>query len=122
MSISNETIIKSNRRSSLPAPPPPRGQSYDYGFAQGPFQESHGGSTYCAVAALWLMGKLDGVPNRDGLIRWLLDKQQFGFCGRVNKKVFFFSVVVVVVVVRCPNGLVLNADVSVRNFDRGLPF
>lgn len=41
-------------------------QSYDYGIGQGPGQESHGGSTYCAVAALHLMGRLDDLPNKKG--------------------------------------------------------
>jgi hypothetical protein len=32
------------------------------GFGQGPWLEAHGGSTYCAVAALSLMGKLGKSP------------------------------------------------------------
>jgi len=60
-------------------------QSYDNGIAQGPGQESHGGSTYCAVAALSLMGKLDALPHRDGLIRWCVERQSSGFQGRINK-------------------------------------
>jgi prenyltransferase beta subunit len=35
-----------------------RSLRYDGGFAQCPGMESHGGSTYCAVAALHLMDKL----------------------------------------------------------------
>ncbi|KRT80099.1 hypothetical protein AMK59_7518, partial [Oryctes borbonicus] len=31
--------------------------TYEYGFAQGPELEAHGGSTYCALASLALMGK-----------------------------------------------------------------
>lgn len=38
-------------------------QSYDYGIGQGPGLESHGGVTYCAIAALTLMGKLFDVFN-----------------------------------------------------------
>jgi geranylgeranyl transferase type-1 subunit beta len=32
-------------------------QRYDGGISQGGCKESHGGSTYCAVAALALMGR-----------------------------------------------------------------
>jgi len=67
-------------------------QSYDGGIAQGPRQESHGGSTYCAIAALHLMGRLDalgdehdGKSRRARLLRWLFDRQSGGFNGRANK-------------------------------------
>jgi len=60
-------------------------QSYDGGIAQGPFQESHGGSTYCAVAALHLMGLLDTLPRKQELVQWCLERQVSGFQGRVNK-------------------------------------
>lgn len=33
-------------------------QSYEYGIGQGPGQEAHGGSTYCAVASLALLDKV----------------------------------------------------------------
>jgi hypothetical protein len=41
------------------------------GFGQGPWLEAHGGSTYCAVAALCLMGKLGkaSVPAKDLFLR-----------------------------------------------------
>lgn len=55
------------------------------GFAQNPGLESHGGSTYCAVNALALMGALDRIPNRERLVRWLLERQVSGFQGRINK-------------------------------------
>lgn len=55
------------------------------GFAQNPGLESHGGSTYCAVNALALMGALDRIPNKDRLVRWLLERQVTGFQGRINK-------------------------------------
>lgn len=55
------------------------------GFAQNPGFESHGGSTYCAVNALALMGALDRIPNKDKLVRWLLSRQVSGFQGRINK-------------------------------------
>jgi len=60
-------------------------QTYEGGIAQGPFQEAHGGSTYCAVAALHLMGKLDDFPRKQALVQWCLERQQSGFCGRINK-------------------------------------
>jgi len=60
-------------------------QSYDYAIGQGPGQESHGGSTYCAVASLWLMGRLDELDGREHLIRWLVLRQLAGFQGRTNK-------------------------------------
>jgi len=60
-------------------------QSFDAGIGQGPGQESHGGSTYCAVASLHLMGRLHELPKRDALIRWCLERQITGFQGRINK-------------------------------------
>jgi len=59
--------------------------SYDYGIGQGPGQESHGGSTYCGVAALALMNRLDALPNVPALLDWLITRQVSGFQGRVNK-------------------------------------
>lgn len=78
---------------------------YEYGFGQGPGQESHGGSTYCAIASLALLNRLDvvgiydhenntvgyGSPpenvSEEGmkLIQWLVQKQVSGICGRTNK-------------------------------------
>jgi len=60
-------------------------QTYEYAMAQGPGQEAHGGSTYCSIAALLLMGFLDHLPHQDKLVRWLLERQITGFQGRVNK-------------------------------------
>jgi len=60
-------------------------QSYDYAFGQAPDEESHGGSTYCALASLLLMGRLHDLPNKDMLLKWLLYRQQLGFNGRPNK-------------------------------------
>jgi geranylgeranyl transferase type-1 subunit beta len=59
-------------------------QRYDGGISQGGGRESHGGSTYCGVAALYLMGKLD-VIRREALIDWLAARQTTGFQGRINK-------------------------------------
>eukprot|EP00727_Mastigamoeba_balamuthi_P011131 m51a1_g6640 putative geranylgeranyl transferase type-1 subunit beta-like (371) ;mRNA; r:108712-110028 len=60
-------------------------QSYEGAFGQCPLQESHGGSTYCAVAALSLLGELPRVTRRADLVRWLCSRQVGGFQGRVNK-------------------------------------
>jgi len=60
-------------------------QAYDSGIAQCPGQESHGGSTYCALSALKLFGKLEQLPHKKELIQWLLERQVSGFQGRINK-------------------------------------
>ena len=63
-------------------------RSYDGAFAQGPGQESQGGSTYCAVASLSLANKLDTIHNPEHLLSWLTARQQQkqgGFNGRIEK-------------------------------------
>jgi len=61
--------------------------SYEGGFGQGPWLEAHGGSTYCAVAALSLLDGLDRLPERKraSLVRWCINRQITGFQGRPNK-------------------------------------
>lgn len=52
------------------------------------FQEGHGGSTFCGVAALVLMKKLDEVIDADwrkDLVRWCVHRQIGGMQGRPNK-------------------------------------
>jgi geranylgeranyl transferase type-1 subunit beta len=52
--------------------------------------ESHGGSTFCGIASLSLMGHLDGAfsdKKLEGLKKWCLFRQQTGFNGRPNKPV-----------------------------------
>ncbi|KAB0801565.1 hypothetical protein PPYR_03751 [Photinus pyralis] len=63
--------------------------SYDYGIGQGPELESHGGSSYCAVATLCLINKLNVLSTMqiEGLRRWLLNRQVTGFQGRPNKPI-----------------------------------
>ncbi|CAF90463.1 unnamed protein product, partial [Tetraodon nigroviridis] len=64
--------------------------SYDGGFGQGAGRESHGGWTYCAIASLCLMGRLDETLSRrelDRIRRWCIMRQQSGFHGRPNKPV-----------------------------------
>lgn len=62
--------------------------SYDGGIGQGPMQEAHGGSTYCAVATLALTKRLEKTlrPHQfQRLCRWCINRLQNGFCGRPNK-------------------------------------
>ncbi|KAH6560466.1 hypothetical protein BASA62_010476 [Batrachochytrium salamandrivorans] len=61
-------------------------RAFDYGYGQGPGKESHGGSTYCAIASLWLMDELHrGIVSKEKTIFWLLARQETGFQGRINK-------------------------------------
>uniref|UniRef100_A0A090X8I3 Protein geranylgeranyltransferase type i beta subunit n=1 Tax=Ixodes ricinus TaxID=34613 RepID=A0A090X8I3_IXORI len=63
---------------------------YDGGIAPYPGLESHGGSTFCAVASLSLMGKLESTLSErqlNRLRRWCLFRQQSGFQGRPNKPI-----------------------------------
>ncbi|XP_008812041.1 geranylgeranyl transferase type-1 subunit beta [Phoenix dactylifera] len=72
-------------------------QSYDGGFGLVPGSESHGGATYCAVAALQLMGFINAdisskpaksvVVDVPLLVDWSLQRQAAdgGFQGRANK-------------------------------------
>ncbi|GAU87778.1 hypothetical protein RvY_00576 [Ramazzottius varieornatus] len=92
-----------------------KSRTYEGGFAQVPGAECHGGSTYCAVASLFLLctakrkglvpsdcdrsfPSLDelfpaerpaeiasGSKERMQLIRWLVLRQVRGFTGRPNK-------------------------------------
>ncbi|XP_072440173.1 geranylgeranyl transferase type-1 subunit beta isoform X2 [Chiloscyllium punctatum] len=67
-----------------------KSMSYDSGLAQGAGLESHGGSTFCAIASLCLMGKLNEVFSEKELNRirrWCIMRQQNGFHGRPNKPV-----------------------------------
>ena len=65
-------------------------RSWDGAFALLPGQEGHGGSTFCAVASLVLMDKLDDVLDggkewRKDLVRWCVHRQVGGMQGRPNK-------------------------------------
>lgn len=64
-------------------------QSYEQAFGQVPGTESHSGSTFCALASLFLSDNMDRIANnqKEGLIRWLVNKVDFGFSGRTNKPV-----------------------------------
>jgi protein farnesyltransferase subunit beta len=64
-------------------------QSYEGGFGAQPFNEAHGGYTYCGMAALKLLGK-ENMCNMNSLTYLLVNKQlkyEGGFQGRTNKLV-----------------------------------
>ncbi|QDZ17972.1 beta subunit of protein farnesyltransferase [Chloropicon primus] len=66
-----------------------RCQSYEGGFGGEPGNEAHGGYSYCAFAALSLVGKEDEVDLYQ-LLEWVSNRQQpieGGFNGRTNKLV-----------------------------------
>ncbi|KAG6441552.1 hypothetical protein O3G_MSEX001911 [Manduca sexta] len=66
-----------------------RSINYDYGIAQCPELESHGGTTFCALATLALTDQMHRLSEQqvEGLKRWLLFRQIDGFQGRPNKPV-----------------------------------
>nr|XP_053633944.1 geranylgeranyl transferase type-1 subunit beta-like [Cherax quadricarinatus] len=63
--------------------------SYEGAMGQGIYLEAHGGSCYCAIATLHLMGKLDSALSniqKHRLVRWLVNRQVGdGLQGRPNK-------------------------------------
>ncbi|XP_053972599.1 geranylgeranyl transferase type-1 subunit beta [Hylaeus anthracinus] len=62
--------------------------SYDGAMGQGPGLESHGGSTFCAIASLFLMNELHNVLTNNQLNRlrrWCVMRQDGGFGGRPGK-------------------------------------
>jgi geranylgeranyl transferase type-1 subunit beta len=59
-------------------------QAYDGGIAQGPGLESHGGSTFCAIASLYMLKRLDVVDVKR-VVGWCCARQNAGFQGRINK-------------------------------------
>ncbi|ODQ80675.1 hypothetical protein BABINDRAFT_160913 [Babjeviella inositovora NRRL Y-12698] len=68
-------------------------QTYEGGFGGIPFDEAHGGYTFCAVASLCLLGhprELSKHCNIDSLTRWVVSRQytlEGGLSGRTNKLV-----------------------------------
>jgi prenyltransferase beta subunit len=62
-------------------------QSYEGGFGLNPGSEAQGGATYCAVASLSLLGRLEDL-GEDALARlksWCIRRQVGGYSGRTNK-------------------------------------
>lgn len=60
-------------------------RTYEYAFGQIPGAEAHGGSTFCAIAALALLDQLKTLDHQEELIHWCLQRQTEGFNGRPNK-------------------------------------
>lgn len=54
-------------------------QRYDYGISQHLEMESHGGTTFCALAALQLSRQMDVLTDtvKDKMTRWLMFRQVF---------------------------------------------
>ena len=64
-------------------------QTFEGGLGPEPFCEAHGGYTYCGIATLVLLKKLNKI-DVNSLLRWLVNKQMIkegGFSGRTNKLV-----------------------------------
>ncbi|KAH9458053.1 hypothetical protein Pst134EB_010357 [Puccinia striiformis f. sp. tritici] len=62
---STERFLKSCRR-------------YEGGYGQAPYCEAQGGTTYCALASLALLGRLESSQTEeeaDQTVRWLVDRQ-----------------------------------------------
>ena len=64
-------------------------QRYDGGVSQHFEMESHGGTTFCALAALQLSDQIHLLSPRqvEKMKRWLLFRQDGGFQGRPNKPI-----------------------------------
>jgi len=62
--------------------------TYEGGFGLRPEGEAQGGSTYCAVAALFLMGEISALSplQLSTLTSWCERRQQEGFSGRTGKE------------------------------------
>lgn len=65
-------------------------KSFEGGIGLEPGFEAHGtdnlgGSTYCSLSSLTLMGTLSQLPDKEQVIEWLLSRQCGGIQGRVNK-------------------------------------
>ena len=64
-------------------------QTYEGGIGGEPWNEAHGGYTFCGLAALQLVGRID-VLDVDSLTGWIARRQmtyEGGYSGRCNKLV-----------------------------------
>ncbi|KAL1453666.1 hypothetical protein WDU94_009986 [Cyamophila willieti] len=52
---------------------------FDGAFGQGPYLESHGGSTYCALASLTLMERMDVMTAKQPIPVTLIDRPSYQF-------------------------------------------
>eukprot|EP01086_Lenisia_limosa_P013848 TRINITY_DN4344_c0_g1_i1.p1 TRINITY_DN4344_c0_g1~~TRINITY_DN4344_c0_g1_i1.p1 ORF type:complete len:336 (-),score=49.92 TRINITY_DN4344_c0_g1_i1:42-1049(-) len=60
-------------------------QQFDGALGQEPGNEGHGGVTFCGVAALSVLNKLDEIQNPDQLLRWTAMRVVSGYQGRLHK-------------------------------------
>ena len=44
----------------------------DGAFGLNPCKESHGGATFCAIASLYLLNKLNLIDNKSRLVNWIV--------------------------------------------------
>ena len=64
-------------------------QTFEGGLGPEPYCEAHGGYSYCGIATLVMLNKLDEIDT-DSFLRWLVNRQMIkegGFNGRTNKLV-----------------------------------
>lgn len=64
-------------------------QTYESGFGGEPFNEAHGGYSFCAISSLVLLDSVYLI-NFDRLVKWTVHRQlifEGGFQGRTNKLV-----------------------------------
>ena len=64
-------------------------QTFEGGLGPEPYCEAHGGYSYCGIATLILLKKLNEI-NIDNFLKWLVSRQMLnegGFNGRTNKLV-----------------------------------
>jgi len=62
--------------------------TYEGGFGLVPGAEAQGGATYCSLASLSLLNRLDTLSTFDNnnIINWCLNRQAHGYQGRTNKE------------------------------------
>jgi protein farnesyltransferase subunit beta len=64
-------------------------QTFEGGLGPEPYCEAHGGYSFCGIATLVILNKLEEINTRS-FLRWLVNKQmrhEGGFQGRTNKLV-----------------------------------
>lgn len=63
-------------------------KNYDGGFGLSPKKESHSGGIYLSLKLIKFFNiSEDQIINKPKLIKWLVNKQDMGFSGRVNKSI-----------------------------------
>ena len=64
-------------------------QTFEGGLGPEPYCEAHGGYSYCGIATLVMLNKLNEIDT-NSFLRWLVNRQMIkegGFSGRTNKLV-----------------------------------